>query len=381
MLTRGRLCLAVLILLVIGFTVTASVKRLKGDLDGDGQVAFSDFVLFAQNFGKAGGATFDPEALVDTSVVNYRDTIAVTVVDTFWGWRVVRDTVERVVYEYESERPKLYSQIIVLPDGWDNPDTSGTVPLTPEIIQSLCEDVRALMAEKIEYPLDSDIVVYTADYGPRVLYDRSPVGDYTGAYKIALKLIDNGEIKNRNHKYPVNFVYVDVAFQFAHEYAHILQNYYRAEREGKQLWFQEALCSMASIYVLLKLERIWASNPPAYLKDEDQPRQKRFWITAYLGRRAYYGSVPQGLLPMQGYLIRWYNKYYQSLEADGNQRIKNRLVALALLDIFQEDPEAWNILRYLNSNRYEEGTSFREYLTSWYYLHAPKVATFCRRSD
>ena len=52
-----KLAFALVILALAG---QAYAIRLPGDLNGDGQVNFADFVLFAEHFGRSGGETFDP---------------------------------------------------------------------------------------------------------------------------------------------------------------------------------------------------------------------------------------------------------------------------------------------------------------------------------
>ena len=349
MFAKGKVWLIVLVLLVIGFTVTASVERLKGDLNGDGQVNFADFVLLSQNFGKTGGATFDPDALVDTSVVNYRDTIAVTVVDTFWGFRVVRDTVERVVYQ--EGRPKQYPKIVVLPGGWNKPETPE---ITPEAIQTLCIGVMEILTEGIEYPLDSDIVIHYAEEGPKVYYDRYSDGDYIGAYKVAL------DVKSTD--------YGHLVFQFAHEYAHILSNYYRVAREGRQRWFEESLSALASLYALRKADAEWRENPPQLTDWTERYRNYARGRIFRLLAREFINSVPQGRrnLPVDYGLYGWYSINRLSLESDPYQRGKNRVVAFTLLDIFEENPQVWNTLRYLKTGPYNESEDFEDYLHGWY---------------
>lgn len=65
------------VLLILALTGAAIAARIPGDLDGDGDVDFADFLTFAANFGQEGGDQFDPD-LPGT----YHDTVTVTVTDT-----------------------------------------------------------------------------------------------------------------------------------------------------------------------------------------------------------------------------------------------------------------------------------------------------------
>ncbi len=346
-----RCFIGIAVVISLFFVGVYASERLRGDLDGDGQVDFADFVIFAQNFGKTGGEAFDPYNLADTSVVNYRDTIAVTVVDTFWGFRVVRDTVERVVYEYEPEKPKLVPRITVLPGDWNRTDLPATTFITPELIQTVCESVRDVFVRQLVYAFDSDILIHYRKEGPRVFYDRSP----TGAYRIGLSI--------------QNTSFSKLAFEFAHEYAHILQNYYRISREDKQKWFQESLCSMASLYILRKMDAEWLENPPEYpgWDFRIQARSKAFRLLS----RQLINRIPEELRNLDG-LYGWYQVNLKRLEANPYLREKNDVVAFHLLSVFETNPEAWNTVRYLNSGPYTEEETFEEYLEGWYYRTPPQ---------
>ena len=74
-----------LIMALTGVALAADVvEPIPGDLDRDGDVDFTDFLLFAQNFGQVGLPPSDPEPIV----VVVRDTIRTQVQVT------VRDTIE-----------------------------------------------------------------------------------------------------------------------------------------------------------------------------------------------------------------------------------------------------------------------------------------------
>lgn len=66
-------------------------ELIPGDLDLDGDVDFSDFLTFAQNFGKSGSAPTPLEPVVITTI----DTVIVTVRDTFeiTYTTTIRDTI------------------------------------------------------------------------------------------------------------------------------------------------------------------------------------------------------------------------------------------------------------------------------------------------
>ena len=54
-------------------------NMLPGDLDGDGVVGYADLVIFTNNFGRTDGDTFNPNDLVEASLLPTTSTTPVTV--------------------------------------------------------------------------------------------------------------------------------------------------------------------------------------------------------------------------------------------------------------------------------------------------------------
>jgi len=73
--------------------------------------------------------------------------------------------------------------------------------------------------------------------GPITLYRRGPNGEY-------LVRLNTGDRHWAQH-----------AYQFAHEFGHILANYDEHERRNK--WFEESVCEMASLFVLRRMSETW----------------------------------------------------------------------------------------------------------------------------
>ena len=72
-----RLCLWACFVLFIFAESLPALEKLPGDINGDRRVDFGDFFILAQNFGKTGGRTFNPNANTDTVRVTVRDTIKI----------------------------------------------------------------------------------------------------------------------------------------------------------------------------------------------------------------------------------------------------------------------------------------------------------------
>ena len=310
----------VLCVVLFSVTPTNAQERLRGDLDGNGVVDFADFLIFTANFGKTGGATFDADKWVDT----------LTVVDTLilHNTVVVRDTLWK-------ETPKLKPKITVEAGAWGN--------TTLSTIQTVCESVRNAFSSPLVYALDSDIIVqHKEPEGPRILYNRH----HNGSYIVWLDSEHNR--------------WAQQIFQFAHEYGHILTNYRENSPYEQQRWFEESLASLASIYALKRLSEEWKTAPP-----NGDWRFQHYATNGALER--YWQDIVKDI-PTQSpdNFKQWYQQNRQQLESNFYLRDKNNIVALHLLNIFEDNPEAWNAIRYLNRGPLYKNQNFATYLEEWY---------------
>lgn len=324
-----KLAFALVILALAG---QAYAIRLPGDLNGDGQVNFADFVLFAEHFGRSDGETFDP-GVPDT--VTVRDTIEIT----YWDTITVTDT---LYFQYAGTGTSQGSTPKPIPEIWIQESTWGGQ--NEDVLKAVCESVQSVFTEPLVYALDSDIVVQENTDGPKVLFDRTRKGEY----RIWL---DSGW--NR---------WAQQIFQFAHEYGHLITNYYQV-RYGANEWLDESLSSMASLYALRKLSEKWKIDPP----------QLYGWTSGFQ-------NYVQHLLPyardnIQGErmsnqaFLSWFRQNHQALRNNAYLRDKNDIIAHNLIDIFENFPEAWNALRYLGIPgpvSWDPNQNFDTYLRGWY---------------
>lgn len=75
--SKNRVTIAIFLSLGIGLAAP-----IPGDIDGDGHVGFSDFLILAQNFNKEGDPFAPGRTASDTVRVTISDTIKVAVLDT-----------------------------------------------------------------------------------------------------------------------------------------------------------------------------------------------------------------------------------------------------------------------------------------------------------
>lgn len=110
------------------FTNQSGIEGLKGDFDLDGDVDFSDFLTFANNFGKTGPIPVVGSSGTVTRTLVIRDTIFATVHDTITI--VVRDTVYITANQPtdtspatpgETYRNSALGYAFTIPQGWDRP--------------------------------------------------------------------------------------------------------------------------------------------------------------------------------------------------------------------------------------------------------------------
>jgi hypothetical protein len=181
------------------------------------------------------------------------------------------------------------------------------------------------------------IIVQRSRRAPVTLYRRGPGGEYL------IKVT------------PKDRYWCQFAYQFAHEFCHILVNYsHKTPRANK--WFEESLCEMASIYALRRMAVTWKTAPlyanwkgyaPAikeYVADLQQPEDK---------------------LPKGKTLAVWYKENASALRRASHMRDKNRIVANSLLGLFETAQGDWAAVGYLNSGK-PASDSFQDYLANWY---------------
>jgi len=171
--------------------------------------------------------------------------------------------------------------------------------------------------------------------GPIVYFKRGT----EGAYRVKL---DTGET-----------YWSQYAFQFAHEFCHILCHYREGDRAN--LWFEETLCEMASLYALREMGKSWETDPPY-----SNWKGYRHKLTAYAQDR-----IDKHQLADDVDVAVWLKENLPELRKNPTDRDKNSAVAIELLPIFEADPEAWGALAFLNKNRDKGAIPFADHLRLW----------------
>ena len=219
-------------------------------------------------------------------------------------------------------------EIKILADDWGDGQPEDILA----VLTSVAEIIFPLGGKT---PYDS-IWVSRSEKGPIVLYQRGKDGEYM------VKL-------NTQDRY-----WCQYAFQFSHEIGHILCDYRHGD--SSNLWFEETLGEVASLYTLLRLEESWKQSPP-------YPHWKEYAaeFTIYANERIkkYENEIPSDL-------TAWFRENKESLRKEPLDRPRNVSLAIRLLPLFDKFQEGWSACAFLNEKKSKTPRSFVSYLSGWY---------------
>ncbi len=171
--------------------------------------------------------------------------------------------------------------------------------------------------------------------GPIVLFKRANDG------AIRMKLNTGGTL------------WAQYAFQFGHELCHVLCNY-DADPHGND-WFEESLCEVASLYVLRRMGQTWKTDPPF-----DHWKSYAKHLTSYAADRLKVTHLPEGQT-----LAQWYKANRSKLHKSATKRHLNRIIASALLPLFEAQPRHWEAVWSLNAAKPKKAQTFERFLADW----------------
>ena len=185
------------------------------------------------------------------------------------------------------------------------------------------------------------IITMRSKQGPIVLFKRGPKGEYF------VKL-------NTGDRF-----WCQYAFQFAHEFGHILCRYKDGDNSNK--WFEETICEVASLFALRTMATIWEDYPPypnwsGYSKHLQQYAKER---------------IEKYQLPPDARLANYYAENAVYLKSNATDRTRNAAIAIQLLPLFEKHPEGWKAVHYINESVWEREQDFPAYLRNWY-RHTPE---------
>jgi len=199
-----------------------------------------------------------------------------------------------------------------------------------------------------DYKIDP-ITIQRNKGGPKVLYNRNAKGE-------VVIWLNTGET-----------YWCQYAYQFAHEFCHVLCGF---DEDWKgNMWFEETLCEMASLYVLRAMSKAWETDPP------------------YSNWKGYHKSIAkyvQNVIDKREKLDRdglcaYYEKHKETLQKDCCRRDLNGTMAVVLLELFEAEPERWEAVRWLNSSKSRKGETFEAYMKKWHGAVPERHKAFVRQ--
>ena len=193
------------------------------------------------------------------------------------------------------------------------------------------------------------IAVSKGEHGPIALFRRGRNGEYQVR-------LDTGQT-----------YWAQYAYQFAHEICHVLCRY-EDDYKGN-LWFEETLAELSSLYCLREMARTWRTNPPYSNWKGFAPKLSDYTDDIIRKRTDHLEILKTGL-------PAYYRKHAAHLTKNGTDRAKHGAMAIALLALIERDPQHWNAIRWVNSSPSPEGETFTQYLTKWHRAVPPKHKEF-----
>ena len=253
----------------------------------------------------------------------------------------IQNAVKSVPDSAGSNSPNTtHLRIVVLPGDWGESQLAD--------IKKVCESAAAMLTTHMPDDGFAPIMVQRDKSGPITLYRRGQGNEYI----VKLDTSDRA--------------WSQLAFQFAHEFCHVVCNY--RDVTNQQLWFEETLCECASLYALKQMAIEWKTNAPysnweSYASSLGEYAADR--IATHAGRKDS--------------IAHFYRDNQTELNKTGTNRTLNTYLAVQLLPLFETTPTAWQALRYINLGPAEENMSFQAYLKGWHDRAPKKHRTFIRQ--
>ena len=218
-------------------------------------------------------------------------------------------------------------RIIVLPGDWGSSEL--------EDIRRVCVSSAGTLWSQLSEDSLAPILVRRSQTGPVSLFERGKGSEYV----VELDTSDNA--------------WAQCAFQFSHEFCHILCNYRNVP--NRQLWFEETLCESASLFALRRMAVEWKTKAP-YSN----------WTSYSSSLGDYAADRIKKYDSQKDPVSEFYQMHKAELEENANNRELNGYFAVQLLPLFEKTPSAWQSLRYINLGPKKENMSFEHYLSGWH---------------
>jgi len=143
-----------------------------------------------------------------------------------------------------------------------------------------------------------------------------------------------------------------LAYQFSHEFAHILCGFDPAHQS--HLWLEEAACEAASLFALRHMAKSWS-------QDKDST-----WASYAPHLKSYSDAlIEESALKSPDNFRSWYGRHKERVQENPDDRKLLRVISLEWLRLLEEDPRGWRALRYLNQGDHLADESLTDAFRRW----------------
>ena len=158
------------------------------------------------------------------------------------------------------------------------------------------------------------------------------------------------------------------SYQFAHELCHVVADYEQRFQKPNQ-WFEESVCETASLFTLRSMGVAWTEYPP-YPDWAPYGRSLSEYVDAAAAKVAE--ETPDDVAWEE-----WMRRHEELSRADPYERMGNRIIALRMLPLFEDDPKGWNAIRRLPASEARIGA----FLAQWEEVADPRDREFIQRIE
>lgn len=227
-------------------------------------------------------------------------------------------------------RPNI--TITVSKDGWGE----GRPVDIQKVLESAAQEVSANITSLNHLSI---LVQPSKDGVPRTLYRRGTNGEFI----VLLSAKDR--------------YWSQYSYQFGHELAHVL-SINKATFQTQNQWFEESIGETCSRFALRAMSKTWQVSPP-YPNWKSYSASLNNYVEELINDH-------NKQLPKNTTFVQWFKIHHESLRQDPYLRDKNAVIAQRLLPLFENYPESWDAIIYLNQTKPAIDQNFHEYLTAWY---------------
>lgn len=205
-------------------------------------------------------------------------------------------------------------------------------------------------------PADVTAVVRNCADHMLPLFDSDPTGpilvmyDESGPMACRIEDADAHIIKLSSR----DRLWAQLAYQFTHEFCHVLTKHWLVPLNHRFSWFMESICEVSSLYFLRRMSETWRIQPP-------YPN----WLFYSASLGSYVDDrLAEVSMVSNHELNAWIISKLPQLMANPYERELNSVVAANLLPLFESNPRLWAATSKINIAPKLDG-SLDDYFDYW----------------